>query len=106
MEPKAFVKNAADPKQVKKAKSKEDRKRFEELRDLRAVLETEEGRRVLWRFLEECKVFGSVWHPSAQIHYNAGRQDFGHYIMSEIVDAGEEYLFTLMKENKKGDVNA
>lgn len=101
---KAMVKNAADPKQVKRAANKEQFKKDNERSDLSKVLETPEGRRVMWRLLEHCKVFGSVWDPSSRIHYYAGKQDVGHFLMAEIVDAGEDYLLAMMKENKKGDL--
>ena len=100
---KSLVKNAASERQVKKAKDKELSKRDLELNDLRSVLELPEGRRVMWRLMEHCRVFGSIWESSAKIHYKSGQQDIGHFIMAEIVDANEKYLFEMMKENKKGE---
>lgn len=97
------VKNAADKKQVKKAKVTEDMIRDKQLNDVRVVLNTPHGRRLLWRIMEKCKTFGSVWEPSAKIHYNAGQQDLGHFLLSEVTEADEELLFQMMKENKKGD---
>lgn len=99
--PKSLVKNAASEKQVQKAESKQLSKRDMELNDLRVVLGSPRGRRVFWRLLEHCRVFSTVWEPSAKIHYNSGQQDVGHFIMSEIVQADERYLLEMMKENKK-----
>ena len=80
--------------------------RAEEIRDLRKVLDTTFGRKVLWRLLEECKTFSTVMTGNSWTHYNAGKQDLGHFLMSEIVEADEEYLFKMMKENKvKGETN-
>lgn len=101
----SLVKNAASEKQVKKAEVKELSKREMELNDLRIVLGSVRGRRVFWRLLEHCKVFGTVWEPSAKIHYNSGQQDVGHFLMSEIVQADERYLFDMMRENKKEKEN-
>jgi hypothetical protein len=92
------VRNAADPDQVKHASRKDRDRRERELADLRAVLAQAAGRRVLWRLLEHCSVFGSIWHPSALIHANAGRQDVGHYLMAEITEANEDAIFTMMQE--------
>lgn len=102
---KGLVKNAADKKQVDSAAKKEQSKRDQEVNDLKFILETVQGRRVFWRFLEHCRVFGSVWEPSAKIHFNSGKQDVGHFIMAEITDADEKYLFEMMKENKKEHLN-
>lgn len=103
---KSLVSNAASEKQVKKASERENKILNNESNDLRSILSTLEGRRVLWRILSECKTFGTIWHPSAAIHYNSGKQDLGHWLMGEITEAGEDYLFNMMKENyKKGEVS-
>lgn len=95
------IKNAANKAQVKDSESKARRRRERELTDLEMVLQTPEGRRLLWRVLEHCKVFESIWHPSALIHHNAGKQDVGHFVMSEIVEADEKSLLLMMTENKE-----
>ena len=102
-EQRAFVKNAADPEQVMAAVDKVKRGRERELNDLRTVLSTVQGRRVLWRLMSQCRTFNSIYEQSARIHYNAGQQDIGHFLMAEIAAASEESLFTIMKENKETD---
>lgn len=95
------VKNAADPDQVNRAGSLDERRRERELNDLRFVLSTREGRRTIWRLMEQCKTYGSIFEASAKIYYNSGRQDVGHYLMAEIAEADEDALFLMMKENKE-----
>ncbi len=97
---KALVKNAADEEQVKEADQKVKSQRDRELSDLRIVLDLPEGRRVFWRILEFCGIHESVWHPSALIHHNSGKQDVGHFIMAEIVKADQEFFYQMMRENK------
>ena len=98
---KAFVKNAADEQQVKDAEGKVKRGRDRELDDLNYVLQSVQGRRFIWRMLSECKTFASIWDQSSRIHYSAGKQDVGHWLMAEITDADEMALFKMMKESKK-----
>lgn len=100
---KALVKNAADKTQVKDASRKERFSRDDQLSDIREVLASISGRRFVWRVLEKCQTFGSVWEPSAKIHYNSGQQDIGHFILAEITQADENLLFKMMTENKKGN---
>jgi hypothetical protein len=97
----SLVKNAADEQQVKDAGKKLLSARERELADLRKALELKEVRDFVWRILEKTKVFGSIWEQSARIHYNAGQQDLGHFIMAEINDANQQSLFQMMIENKK-----
>lgn len=93
--------NLADKGQVGRMEAVARRRRDRELNDIRAVMSSESGRRFVWRLLDRAKVFGSVWHPSALIHYNSGQQDFGHFIMSEITESSEDAFVQMMKENKK-----
>lgn len=58
--------------------------RTNELLDLKKVLETPEGRRVMARLLAYCRVGQSIWAPGVEIHYNAGAQDVGHFLQDEM----------------------
>jgi hypothetical protein len=98
---KPLVKNAADEAQVKEAEGKVRRGRDRELEDLRVILSTPHGRRFMWRLMGHCRVHGSIWEPSAKIHYNSGQQDIGHFLQAEIVEAGEQFYFQMMKEAKE-----
>ncbi len=101
MEDRALVRNAADRKQVGIAAKREAQDRENELADLRSVLATVEGRRFVWRMLEHCRVFGSVFDLDAtRIAFNAGRQDVGHYLMSEVTTADEQRLLEMMQESQ------
>lgn len=97
------IENAADPRQVSEAKHRERRKLERDGEDLAKVLTAIEGRRTMWRLLEHCGVFETVWENSARIHYNAGRQDVGHYIMQEIIKAEPEAFAKMMNEKRTGE---
>ena len=95
------MKNAADEQQVREAEKKQKLRRDQELDDLKKILTMDAGRRLVWRLLGRARVFESVWEQSAKIHYNAGQQDFGHFIMSEVIEAGPEFLLRMMQESKQ-----
>lgn len=98
IEEKALVKNASSEAQVKRAENKEKLLRERELEDLNYVMSSQQGRRLMWRLLGHCKVFESVFETSAKIHYNSGKQDVGHYIMSEIISAGSDLFLKMQNE--------
>ncbi len=81
-----------DPKEWAK------RERDEERNALKEVLSSQAGRRVIYKILEHTGVFESIWDPSAKIHYNAGRQDVGHWLMLELAEADESALAKMMHE--------
>ena len=97
---KPLVTNAANEEQQKEASTKIKLTRESEMNDLRFILSSQQGRRFAWRFLGHCRVFASVWEPSAKIHYNAGRQDVGHFLQSEIVEADPDMYLKMMIEAK------
>lgn len=90
--------NVGDAKKVAEFDEKGKSEREREINDMILVLNTEEGRRLMWRILSHCKTFSSVWSPSAQIHYNSGMQDVGHFLMAEIVEASPEALIRMMQQ--------
>lgn len=94
--------NMGEIGQVEKANKEKKLRREKELKDIKAILSMKEGKRFMWRLLAHCKTFESIWTPSAQIHYQAGQQDVGHFLMSEIEEADENLLFEMMKDNKQG----
>lgn len=96
----ALVGNAGDEAQVKAATAKAKRRRIRELDDLRAVLAIVEGRRLLWRLMQHCKVFESVFHDnSALMGHLTGRQDVGHFVMDEINKAQPDAFLGMMQDH-------
>lgn len=102
MSARAFTGNAGDAEQVKQAGTRADRRRARELEDLIALLDTPQGRRVLWRLLDHCGAFQSVFaETDARTNYNAGRQDVGHFLLAEIGEARVDAIVQLMTESRK-----
>lgn len=101
MAARSLVKNAADPAQVKWAAQTEKDREEQARNDMRAVLAIPQGARVIWRVLEHCRVFSSVLEPLERIQANAGRQDVGHWLMTEIEQSDDGALFRLMVEAKR-----
>lgn len=94
--------NISDPEQVKKSELKEKDKRKQELNDLRTLLSSVSGRRFVWRVLEECNTFGSVYSKDHSVtSYLSGKQDLGHFLMSEIISADPNLMIRLMKDNNR-----
>lgn len=95
-----MAQNASDEKSIKDAGNRERRIREGELNDIRFLIANRQGRRFIWRFLAHCKLHGSVWEPSARIHYNAGVQDVGHFLLAEVLEADPEAMLKMMQEAK------
>jgi hypothetical protein len=100
----AYVGNAADPKQVKRAKQKERLAAKREQDDLVTVLSTVQGRRYLWGLLADCGVFRLSYVPGAshQTEFNEGRRSIGLKTMAEI-HAVDPALYVVMAQEAAND---
>lgn len=96
----ALVQNAADPKQVEQAKAHERTQEQQKQYDWHAVMESPSGRRVLADVLDHCGTYQTpLGDTSGRTHFLVGRQDVGHFIVSQIGEAGaDDYLLTLSRE--------
>lgn len=97
----AMVRSASDPDQVKNARVDEKVRRANELADMRAVLSTPEGRRVLWRQLSQCGLFESITVQSSEIYVRSGRRDAGLALIAEITTADPEAYLLMQREAGK-----
>lgn len=77
--------------------------RRQEMNDLKTVLSNASGTRFIWRLLQQCHTFSSVYDSDPGLMaFRSGQQDIGHFLMSEITRADENLLFKLMKNKDKG----
>jgi len=85
---KPYVKNAADPEQVKRAGREERFDRKRELEDVKAVMETVAGRRLLWRIINKLCHFdsSSAEHSGSMTYLNEGERNIGRVLKSDICE--------------------
>ncbi len=93
--------NVADGKTVKDAGKKEKWGYRQNKDDLVYLLTLPQFRRYIWRLLDTCNIFSSIWRCSAEIHRLAGRQELGQDILVEVTQADPDAFVTMLKENQK-----
>lgn len=78
--------NAADQRQVRKAKQKERLAHDQALKDLRDVCATRQGRRFVWKQLVQAGVFRQSFTDGAPetTAFHEGRRSLGLALMAEI----------------------
>lgn len=101
---KSFVANAADETQVKKAGSKAKLLRDKQLNDVRFILSEVQGRRFLYRYLEETGVFKSSFTGSSETFFNEGQRNIGLKLLADITEADTEAFVKMMAEAKKKEL--
>lgn len=89
-----------DEKALKEAQDLRRSARLRELRDIRAVMGTEEGRRFVWRMLAESRVFLSASDPNPHMAYQKmGRQAIGRIIFNDVMESCRELFWQAQEEN-------
>ena len=98
--------NAADEDDIELSDKEAKAQREEELKDLRDVLKLKAGRKVLWRYLEECGVFTGGFVPDPnRVYFNEGMRNIGNIILLDVNEAAPETLMNMKKEFQ-GESNA
>lgn len=98
----ALVRNAADPRQTKKARGEERLLRELESEDLKAVLANPSGRRTIFRWLAACAVYEDAFTGNSRTFYLCGRQSIGKQMIAEIIEADKEAWFAMQREADEG----
>jgi len=99
--PRALVRNAADPEQVRRAGRKEhdDARRYQDM--LRAALQSPEVRYVFSEILERCGLFASVFdHSGSVMYWREGRRNFGLELHSDLIAADETMVELMTRERR------
>jgi hypothetical protein len=92
------MKNASNPKQIANATKNARQQRIIHLQDMKDVMASVQGKKILHWILAECRVHQSVWQPSAAIHRDAGKQEIGHLIMRDMVEADRTLAAAMVAE--------
>lgn len=102
MSDRAFVHNAADPRQVKDAKRLEGARERRWLGSLQVVLNQAAGRLVLSELLERAGLYGSVYDASGSLMYfKEGRRNFGLELRAACERASEEGTDLMDRERRE-----
>jgi len=95
----AYVRNAANPRQVKWAERREQERAESFLASLAVVLGTVEGRRVFGELLERAGLYRTSYDNSGSATYfNEGRRNFGLEMQASLIQAGEDLYEQMERE--------
>ena len=90
--------------------SEEQDQRIEELKarrqaeadsDLQKIVETEEGRRFLWRMIGDCDCFSPITITNASMYLIQGQKNVGLRLMADIERVSTNAFMTMMIEGKR-----
>lgn len=72
-----------------------------ELYGISTIMKTENGRSFMWRCLQNCSTFESIFNTDTQLHaFNSGKRSHGLWLDEEIREAAPDDYFKMLKENR------
>ncbi len=100
-----MAQNIADESQVKQATQKGKRLRDVELADIKRILDTDFGRRFVWRLLGLAGVFQTSFTGNSTTFFNEGKRDIGLKILADVSEAKPEAYIQMAQEAKQSEEN-
>jgi len=91
--------------QVNAQRKDADKIRDQEIADFKKLLDTEWGRRIVWRLLCRAGIYEISYNfdgPRDAVVFNEGRRQVGLLLMDEIHTARPEAYQLMVSENKSG----
>jgi hypothetical protein len=74
--------------------------------DLKWLMSSKKGRRIVWRLLEQSRVFESVYDPVAmKMAHNEGHRNYGLLILKQLMRVHLELFFAMMREGQDANRN-
>jgi hypothetical protein len=92
--------NLASEKAVKKLSFKAKLGREQEVSDIRKILESDYGRRFVWRYLTTAGVFQTSFTGNSTTFFNEGRRDVGLKILADVMEAMPDAYIQMAKESQ------
>lgn len=75
-----------------------DKLRRDELDDVKNVMGTASGRRLVWRILEQTRIFGATFNTDPMLmSHSEGQRNIGLFLFSDVMEACPEKYLTMVK---------
>lgn len=72
----------------------------EETQDIKSILNTEYGRRFMWRLLGHCGIYRDLEGDVNDLLRQSGKRSVGLFLLSILSEVDEDKVFLMMKEAK------
>ena len=90
---------AGTPEQLEAAAEAEKLKKQLELNDIKKVMGSKSGRRLMWRIIEEGNIFNDCFTGTSETYYLLGRRALALVIYADIMLSCPELFWQAQKEN-------
>ena len=93
---------AQEEAQAKTAEARE-RSRKQEVEDFKWLMNSMQGRRIVWRLLEKAGLFHCVFQPDSETQFANGMRNSGVMLMADIHEICPDKYHLMVKERNDND---
>tara|TARA_R110000868_G_scaffold317394_1_gene578215 strand:+ start:1371 stop:1670 length:300 start_codon:yes stop_codon:yes gene_type:complete len=90
-----------NPEHVKKAEAKRQIETDAEVHDLRAIMESQLGRRFMWRLLEQTGLYKTSFTGNSTTFFNEGQRNIGLWLIAQVNENCLDEYTQMVKENRE-----
>ena len=91
-----------NPDVIKEGKKEVALRLAQEREDFQHVMKSPQGRRVMWRILEQSKMLATdLFAGDERTNVNIGRRDMGVWLYTEIMEHAPEQFIKILQERMK-----
>jgi hypothetical protein len=77
---------------------------LQEVEDLKWLMSSKRGRRIVWRQLARAGVFQSTFHVTAMVmSFNEGRRNQGNALLADVLEHCPDRFLEMLTEHRKHD---
>lgn len=97
---KQHVRNAANESEVRSAEQRDKLAQEQADNDLRAILNSPQGRRFIWRLMEKTGLHKTSFTGSSQTFFLEGQRNIGLLLLSDVMRVDPDSYTAMFKESK------
>lgn len=90
-----------NPEHVKRAEEKYKLETDAEIKDVKAIMATGEGRRFMWRLLEKTGLYKTSFTGNSTTFFNEGQRNIGLWLISQVNEHCLDEYAQMVEENRE-----
>lgn len=101
MEQKPYVKNTSNESEVRSAHIKEKLKQESYENQLKFILQSEQGRAIIWKILGDCGIFKSSFTGSSETFFLEGKRSIGLSLLADLMRVDPNAFIKMQQEKRE-----
>jgi hypothetical protein len=80
----------------------QQKRRAQEIEDFKWLMSHKQGRRIVWRILEQAGVYRQTFTGNSETFFREGKRSIGLFVLAEVHEVSADAYVSMLKENQNG----